>query len=111
MSRCVSLLLDRAQNISRTGDVRQIDLGLEIVLAATGACGLCTAGGLVGVRLEIFADQHCLMLFDRAGVRFLFGNTDGSQSVKNRLALDFQLARQIVDSNLAHPPSRLLIFR
>jgi hypothetical protein len=37
-------------------------------------------------------------------VRFLFGDTDFRQHVKNGFALDFQLTGQIIDSNL-HPLS------
>jgi hypothetical protein len=37
-------------------------------------------------------------------MRLLFRDADFRQRVKNRLALDFQLSGQIVDSNLAHPP-------
>ena len=37
------------------------------------------------------------------GVRFLFGHSDERKHVENRFALDFQLSREIVDSNLAHP--------
>jgi hypothetical protein len=33
----------------------------------------------------------------------LLGDPDFQQHVENRLALDFQLSGQIVDSNLAHP--------
>jgi hypothetical protein len=35
---------------------------------------------------------------------FLFSDTNFRQNVKDGLALDFQLSRQIVDSNLTHPP-------
>ena len=63
------------------------------------------------MRAEIFPYQHRFVLFDGTGVRLLLGYSDLGERVKNRLALDFQLPCQIVDSNLAHPPSRLLIFR
>lgn len=41
--------------------------------------------------------------FDRTGMRLLFGDADFRQDLKNLATLDFQLARQIIDSNL-HPP-------
>jgi len=40
----------------------------------------------------------------RTGVRFAGAETELSQYVKNLPALDFHLAREIVDSNLTHPP-------
>jgi len=46
----------------------------------------------------------CFVFLDRTRVRLLFGDSDFSQDVKNRLALDFQFPGQIVDSNLTHPP-------
>jgi len=36
-------------------------------------------------------------------MRLLFGHTHRGQSVENRLALDLQFARQIIDSNFTHP--------
>jgi len=44
------------------------------------------------------------ILFQGAGVGFAGAQTEFSQYVKNLLALDFQLAREIVDTNLTHPP-------
>jgi hypothetical protein len=38
-------------------------------------------------------------------MRFFLGDSDLWQRVKNRLALDFQLSCQIIDSNLTHPSS------
>ncbi len=35
---------------------------------------------------------------------FAFGQTQTSQSIENLFAFDFQLTRQIVNSNLTHPP-------
>jgi hypothetical protein len=37
-------------------------------------------------------------------MRFLLGDTDFFQSIENRLAFDFQLSGQVVNSNLTHPP-------
>jgi hypothetical protein len=45
-----------------------------------------------------------LMVFDRAGVGLAFTQAEFSQHVKNLTALDFHLSREIVNSNLAHPP-------
>jgi hypothetical protein len=45
-----------------------------------------------------------LMLFKRAGVGFARSQAEFRQYVKNLPALDFHLAREIVDTNLTHPP-------
>ena len=44
------------------------------------------------------------VVFERTGVRLLLGDTNFRKNVENRLAFDFQLPSQIVDSNLTHPP-------
>jgi hypothetical protein len=104
-------LLDSAQHISRPGDIRQIDLGLDFVFGPSRAGRFRGRGSFFRITADMPADQYRLVLFDGAGVRLLLGDTDFGERVKNGLALDFQLTRQIVDSNLAHPPSRLLSFR
>jgi hypothetical protein len=45
-----------------------------------------------------------LVVFQRAGVGLAAGQADFRQYVKNLTALDFHLAREIVDTNLTHPP-------
>jgi hypothetical protein len=45
-----------------------------------------------------------LVFFQRTGVGFALGQAEFRQNVKNLPALDFHLAREIVDSNLTHPP-------
>jgi len=45
-----------------------------------------------------------LVRFERTGVRFAGSQAELLQYVKNLLALDFHLSREIVDTNLAHPP-------
>ena len=52
---------------------------------------------------KMLAHEFGFVLLERAGVGFLFRDTHFGQDVKNGFALDFQLSRQIVDSNLAHP--------
>jgi hypothetical protein len=41
-------------------------------------------------------------------MRFFLGDSDFLKYVENSFAFNFQLSRQIVDSNLAHPPFRPL---
>jgi hypothetical protein len=54
--------------------------------------------------LELRANLVSFVLFDRTRVRLAFAQTEFREHVKNLPALDFQLAREIVNSNLAHPP-------
>jgi hypothetical protein len=83
--------------------VREINLGLDFVGFATGTRpggrGLSFGGGA-----EMSANLFRFVLLDRTRVRLLLCDSDCDQDIKNRLALDFQLPGQIVDSNLTHPP-------
>jgi len=96
-------LRDGLEHISRPGNVRQIDLGLNFFFAAQ------RAGGLRGVRLrfaggaEVGAYFYRFVLLQRTGMRLLLCHPDERQHVENGFALDFQLSGEIVDSNLAHP--------
>ena len=54
--------------------------------------------------LKLRANLFSLMLFYRAGVGLALAQAELSQHVKNLTALYFHLAREIVNSNLAHPP-------
>ncbi len=45
-----------------------------------------------------------LVLFNRRRVSLAIRQIHIFQSIENLLTLHFQLARQIVDSNLTHPP-------
>ena len=53
---------------------------------------------------EMGADFFGLMFFQRTGMGLFFGDPDFLQYIEDRLAFDFQLSSQIIDSNLAHPP-------
>ena len=91
------LLQDGLQHIARFGDVRQIDLGLGRSFGARSA----RCSGLAA--LQICAHTISLVILKRAGVRFLLGDSYSIENIKNRLALDFQFTRQIIDSNFTHP--------
>jgi hypothetical protein len=99
------LLRDGAQHISRPRNMREVDLGLDLVFAASGTRGLRRTRRRVGSAAEILPHQFRFVFFQRTGVRFLLRDAHRGQHVKNFLALDFQLTGQIVDSNLTHPPS------
>jgi hypothetical protein len=63
------------------------------------------AGGAGLVLGKIFLYALGFVFFDRAGVRFLFGDSDLRENVEDRPALDLKFSRQIVNSNLVlHPP-------
>jgi len=97
------LLPDGAQDIARMGDVRQIDLCFDFVFRMSGSAGWpCGSRSGLAAGTEEFADEFGFVLLERAGMRFLFGNADLGQHVKNGFALDLQLTGQIIDSNL-HP--------
>jgi hypothetical protein len=57
------LLRDRAQNIARAGNMRQVDLGLDLVFDVSGAGRLRRPRGGIGTSAEMFADQFRFMLF------------------------------------------------
>jgi len=99
------LLRDGAQHISRPGNMREVDLGLDFVFAASGTRSLCRTRRRFGAATEMFPHQIRLVVFQRTGVRFLLRDAHRGQHVKNFLALDFQLTGQIIDSNLTHPLS------
>ncbi len=99
------LLRDGAQHISRPRNTREVDLGLDLVFAASGTRSFRRTRRRLGSAAEMFPHQFRFVIFQRTGVRFLLRNAHRGQHVKNFLALDFQLTGQIVDSNLTHPPS------
>src|SRR5580700_5302694 len=87
--------------------MRKVDLGLDFIGVRPSRAGrptgtLCRAGGAE-------AGTHFIrfMVFERTGMALLLGGSDFRKYIENRLAFDFQLSCQIVDSNLAHPPFRL----
>lgn len=95
------LLLDGLQHVPGFGDVRQVDLGPDLLLPS----GLGRSGrGLCSAALEVRAHTFGLIGLQGAGMRLFLGHADFRQRIQNRLALYFQLARQIVNSNFTHPP-------
>jgi len=85
--------------------VRQIDLGPDFVRLKAAGSSAFGGAGCFGMRMEMLPDLFCLMLFERAGVGLLFGDPYFCQDIENCLAFDFELPGQVVNSNLAHPPS------
>jgi hypothetical protein len=95
-------LSESLQYIAGTGNVGEVDLGLDAVALTSGGFG--TGAVALALLLEMGTDFFRFVAFEGAGVRFLGGDAGHYQSIQDRLAFDFQLSRQIVNSNLAHPP-------
>ena len=107
VTRLIFLFLLLGQNglhhIAGLGDVRQIDLGNDGGRAVAGrrACGMrCRSRFLRKMRTNLIR----LVALERTGVRFARRNTELRKNVENRARLYFQFFREIVDTNLAHPP-------
>jgi hypothetical protein len=96
--------MNQLEHISRLGDVREIDLGLDSFFGSRGARRLRRALAF-GCGLEMRAYLLGFVVLERTGVSFFLGDPDERQHVENRFTFDFQLSCQIVDSNLTHPPS------
>jgi len=54
--------------------------------------------------LELRANLVSFMVFDRTRVCLTLTQTEFREYIKNLATLDFHLTREIVNSNLAHPP-------
>ena len=98
LCRCLGLLAfeDCLQGIAGLGDLGQVELRPVVGRWPRRTYAARSAG-------EVTADLLRLVDFDRAGVRLLFGDANRRERVQNGLALYFQFACQIVDSNFAHP--------
>ncbi len=90
-------LRDGLQDIAGLGDVRKIDLRLELVRRRRNARAAARAGLML---LIILFDALSLVHFNGTGVRLLLGYTDLEKNIEDFLALDLELSGQIVDSNL-----------
>ena len=91
---------DRLEHVARFGDVGEIDFGGYGLRTTRGRRVTRCAGAIVELPPYLFS----LVLFERAGVGLACADAELCQYLKNLAALDFQLSREIVDSNLTHPP-------
>jgi hypothetical protein len=100
--RLLLLGQDGLQHISRLGDTGEIDLGRN----ALGAAGALRTGLPRSPRTAHKLRAHLLGLifFQRTGVSLAGGQAELCQYVENLTALDLHLAREIIDTNLTHPP-------
>jgi hypothetical protein len=102
------LLADGRKHVARAGDVRKINLRLDLV--GGWAARACRLGCMSFSPRSTQTRTHLVrfVLFQRTGMGLLFGDPDFRKHIENCFAFDFQLPCQIVDSNLAHPPYLLL---
>ena len=89
-----------AHRIARLGYLRPVDLGFLSVAGGT----LLPLGSTAAAALEIRAYTLGFVALERTRMGLLFGYANRSQSIQDFPALDFQFARQIIDSNFTHPP-------
>jgi hypothetical protein len=103
-SLCIGLFLglNCLQHVARLGDVREIDFRRN-ALRGTGGRGAPTAAG-AGAPLKLRTDLLGLIAFQGTGVGLAICQPEFRQYVKNLPTLDFHLTREIVDTNLTHPP-------
>jgi hypothetical protein len=87
--------------------VRQVNFGFDFFCAARRAGGGLACSAEAVARAQIGAHLLGFVLFQRTGMRFLFGHPNMRERVENGLALDFQFPGKIVDSNLTHPAFRI----
>jgi hypothetical protein len=102
--RLVFLLLcqNGLHHVAGLGDVREINLGRNCLGRArrrTAAVARCPRS-----TLKLRTNFVSLVVFNRTGVGLALTQAELRQHVKNLTAFDFHLAREIVDSNLTHPP-------
>jgi hypothetical protein len=94
---------DGLQHIARLGDVREVDLGDDSLSGMAARCSARMGRGL-GVLRKTRTNHLRLVQLQGTGVRLDASHAEFRENVENRPRLNFQLARQIVDTNLAHPP-------
>jgi hypothetical protein len=98
------LLVNRLQHVTRLGNMREVELGLDLVDAKPSGPRLLPSGRRP-VRGKVLPHLLRFVRFDGTGMGLLLADANRGQEIENLLALDFQLPGQIVDSNLRlHPP-------
>ena len=88
-----------AHRIAGLGNLRPVNLGLLSVAGRALPIGSASAAAL-----QIDAHTFGFVALKRTRVGLLFGYANCRQSIQDFPALDFQFARQIIDSNFTHPP-------
>jgi hypothetical protein len=83
----ISALLNGLEHVARLRDARPVNL----LLGLADLSPLCSSAIFPGA-LKVLAHALGFVFLERAGVRFLFGHTNGRQGVKDRPAFHFQFA-------------------
>jgi hypothetical protein len=106
MTRLLLIFLLLGQNglhhVAGLGDMREVDFWRYALRSARGRTSCVTARARS--TLNMCADFLCLVRLQGTGVSLAGAQAEFRQNVKNLPALDFHLAREIVDTNLTHPP-------
>jgi len=93
----------RLHHIAGFGDVRKIDLG-HYGFRALAARRRPRVRGALRFPGKVRTNLLSFVKLQRAGVRLARRNPDSWKNVENRPRLYFQLFREIVNTNLTHPP-------
>ena len=91
---------NRLHHIARLGDIREVDLGAVVLLGTR-----TRRGRRPGPAFKIVTHAHSFALLDRTRVGLAVRQIHMFQCVENLFTLDFQLTRQIVNSNLTQSAS------
>jgi hypothetical protein len=83
----------------------EINLGLDLIAPGSAETS-CLRGGrtIPGGSTKMRPHLLRFMIFERAGVSFLFGDSHHGKHIENCFTFNFKLPGQIIDSNLAHSP-------
>jgi hypothetical protein len=100
----VLLGLNCLQSITGFRNMREIELRDNLICGMTSGRGCASMLGLMALLNQPLAHFICFIPLERAGVCFAPSDAEFRKNVENRARLDFKLFREIVDSNLAHPP-------
>ena len=90
------------QHVSGFGDMREINFRRDGLRGARGLRALLARGPRSSLKLRTHLVG--LIVLQGAGVGLAAVQAELGKQVKNLLALDFQFARENIDSNLTHPP-------
>jgi hypothetical protein len=81
-------LLNGLKHVAWLRNPRPVNLLFRLVVCGLRRTGSVPAAGT----LEVLAHPLGFVFFERTGVRLLLGHADSRQGIKDRPALDFQLA-------------------
>ena len=108
--RSFLLLRNRSQHVPGTGNVGEVNLGLDFFFTARRSrTGLPRLGRSFRRGADVHPYLLRFVLFQRTGVRLFLRHSDQRKRVEYGFTLHFQLSGKIVDSNLTHPAFRFSV--